>query len=205
MKSPNVTVIDYESGNIRSVTQALSKIGAQPNVTSNHQEILSSAAIILPGVGSASQAMRELNKRELLTPIKEFISTGKPFLGICLGLQILLDKSEEGDTDCIGVIPGTVKHFKTNLKIPHMGWNTVQIEGNHPIFDSIENEEYFYFVHSYFAAPTEQENILGSTQYGNTTFCSVAVKDNVIATQFHPEKSGIKGLTIYRNFVNLQH
>ena len=93
MKSPNVTVIDYESGNIRSVTQALSKIGAQPNVTSNHQEILSSAAIILPGVGSASQAMRELNKRELLTPIKEFISTGKPFLGICLGLQILLDKN----------------------------------------------------------------------------------------------------------------
>ena len=204
MKSPNVTVIDYQSGNIRSVTQALSKIGSSSNVTDNHDQIRNSDAVILPGVGSATQAMRELNKRELLVPIKEFIATGKPFLGICLGLQVLLDKSEEGDTDCMGIIPGTVQHFNTTQKIPHMGWNTVHLNSSHPIFNSIADEEYFYFVHSYFAAPSKQDNILGITQYGNITFCSVAIKENVIATQFHPEKSGAKGLTIFKNFVNLR-
>ena len=112
MKSHNVTVIDYESGNIRSVTQALTQVGANPIVTADHQLIRNSDAIILPGVGSASQAMRELNKRNLLPSIKEFIATGKPFLGVCLGLQVLLEKSEEGNTDCLGIIPGTVKHTK---------------------------------------------------------------------------------------------
>jgi len=204
MKSPNVTVIDYQSGNIRSVTQALSKIGSSSNVTDNHDQIRKSDAVILPGVGSASQAMRELTKRELLVPIKEFIATGKPFLGICLGLQVLLEKSEEGDTECMGIIPGTVQHFNTTQKIPHMGWNTVHFNNSHPIFNSIADEEYFYFVHSYFAAPCKQDNILGITQYGDITFCSVAIKENVIATQFHPEKSGAKGLTIFKNFVNLR-
>ena len=203
MKSPRVTIIDYESGNIRSVAQALHKIGAEAEVTSDPKLIQQSQAVILPGVGSATQAMRELHKRNLIAPIKRFISTGKPFLGICLGLQILLENSQEGDTECMGIIPGTVKYFNTEQKVPHMGRNTVQILTEHPLFDSIDDHEYFYFVHSYFAAPDSLNNILGVTQYGDVRFCSVATKDNVIATQFHPEKSGHAGLTIYKNFVNL--
>ena len=198
---PNIVVIDYESGNLRSVARAVEKAGVAPRVTSDPAMLDSADAVILPGVGSGPAAMSALNARGLVEPLLEYIASGRPFLGVCLGLQLLLEATDEGDADCIGLVPGRVRRLPDGMKVPHMGWNTVRFQAEHPLWAGIPQDSHFYFVHSYYADPTQRDNVAGVTEYG-VPFCSVYARDNVVATQFHPEKSGVNGLRIYANFVN---
>ena len=200
--SLQISIIDYDSGNLRSVAKALEKYGVDPITTSDSDIILKSDAVILPGVGSAPSAMQALSNRNLIEPIKQYIALGKPFFGICLGLQLLFNKTDEGDSDCLGVISGNVRQLSSGLKVPHMGWNSIDIKKTHPILEGIPSGEFFYFVHSYFVVPQESGYITATTDYGEV-FCSIFAKDNLIATQFHPEKSGDIGLRIYKNFVDM--
>ena len=200
--SLQISIIDYDSGNLRSVAKALEKYGVDPITTSDSDIILKSDAVILPGVGSAPSAMQALSNRNLIEPIKQYIALGKPFFGICLGLQLLFNKTDEGDSDCLGVIPGNVRQLSSGLKVPHMGWNSIDIKKTHPILEGIPSGEFFYFVHSYFVVPQESGDITATTDYGEV-FCSIYAKDNLIATQFHPEKSGDIGLRIYKNFIDM--
>ena len=197
-----IVVIDYESGNLRSVAKALETTGVSPSVTGDSEEIYSADAVILPGVGSGPAAMEALQQRGLIEPLRQYVTSGKPFLGVCLGLQILLDHTEEGDAPCLGIITGTVKKLPPNLKVPHMGWNSVEFKTDHPVFNGIPQGSYFYFVHSYYAEPADQASVAGVTEY-SIPFCSAYARGNLVATQFHPEKSGPVGLQIYRNFVAL--
>ena len=200
--SLQISIIDYDSGNLRSVAKALEKYGVDPITTSDSDIILKSDAVILPGVGSAPSAMQALSNRNLIEPIKQYIALGKPFFGICLGLQLLFNKPDEGDSDCLGVISGNVRQLSSGLKVPHMGWNSIDIKKTHPILEGIPSGEFFYFVHSYFVVPQESGDITATTDYGEV-FCSIYAKDNLIATQFHPEKSGDIGLRIYKNFIDM--
>ena len=197
-----LVVIDYESGNLRSVSRALESQGVAPLVTGDASEFDDADAMILPGVGSGPAAMDALNQRDLVDPIREFIASGRPFLGVCLGLQLLMDRTEEGDEPCLGVVPGNAKHLPPGLKVPHMGWNSVRFNNDHPVLEGISQDSYFYFVHSYYAAPEDPAGVSGTTEYG-IPFCSIYAKDNLIATQFHPEKSGPAGLRFYNNFIGL--
>ena len=197
-----VVVIDYESGNLRSVARALESHGVVPLVTDDSSNFDDADAMVLPGVGSGPAAMDALRQRKLIDPIKNFIASGRPFLGVCLGLQLLMDCTEEGDEACLGVVKGSAKHLPSGLKVPHMGWNSVRFQHQHPVLDGIPQDSYFYFVHSYYASPEDPAGISGTTEYG-ISFCSIYAKDNLIATQFHPEKSGPVGLRFYKNFVNL--
>ena len=198
---PNIVVIDYESGNLRSVAKALETTGVTPVVTGDPSALASADAVVLPGVGSGPAAMDALRSRKLVGPLHEFVNSGKPFLGVCLGLQLLLDHTEEGDAPCLGIVPGSVKRLPPGLKVPHMGWNSVEIRGDHPMLEGIPQDDYFYFVHSYYASPQDETAVAGITEY-SVPFCSIYARDNVVATQFHPEKSGGVGLRFYRNFVN---
>ena len=200
--SLQISIIDYDSGNLRSVAKALEKYGVDPITTSDSDIILKSDAVILPGVGSAPSAMQALSNRNLIEPIKQYIALGKPFFGVCLGLQLLFNKTDEGDSDCLGVISGNVRQLSSGLKVPHMGWNSIDIKKTHPILEGIPSGEFFYFVHSYFVVPQESGDITATTDYGEV-FCSIYAKDNLIATQFHPEKSGDIGLRIYKNFIDM--
>ena len=200
--SLQISIIDYDSGNLRSVAKALEKYGVAPITTSDSDIILKSDAVILPGGGSAPSAMQALSNRNLIEPIKQYIALGKPFFGICLGLQLLFNKTDEGDSDCLGVISGNVRQLSSGLKVPHMGWNSIDIKKTHPILEGIPSGEFFYFVHSYFVVPQESGDITATTDYGEV-FCSIYAKDNLIATQFHPEKSGDIGLRIYKNFIDM--
>ena len=197
-----LVVIDYESGNLRSVSRALESHGVAPLVTDDSSNFDDADAMVLPGVGSGPAAMDALRQRKLIDPIKNFIASGRPFLGVCLGLQLLMDCTEEGDAACLGVVKGSAKHLPSGLKVPHMGWNSVRFQHQHPVLDGIPQDSYFYFVHSYYASPEDPAGISGTTEYG-ISFCSIYAKDNLIATQFHPEKSGPVGLRFYKNFVNL--
>jgi len=209
--TPNIVVIDYESGNLRSVAKALETAGVSPVVTGDPAVIAKADALILPGVGSGPAAMAALEKRALVQPIRDYANSGRPFLGICLGLQLFLERTEEGNAPCLGIVQGQVKRLPSGplngmpagMKIPHMGWNSVRLESQnarHPILDGVEQDSYFYFVHSYYAQPLDPTAVAGSTDYG-VTFCSILAKDNLMAIQFHPEKSGPVGLRIYLNFV----
>ena len=197
----SIVVIDYESGNLRSVAKALETTGVTPVVTGDSSALASADAVVLPGVGSGPAAMDALRSRKLVGPLHEFVNSGKPFLGVCLGLQLLLDHTEEGDAPCLGIVPGSVKRLPPGLKVPHMGWNSVEIRGDHPMLEGIPQDDYFYFVHSYYASPQDETAVAGITEY-SVPFCSIYARDNVVATQFHPEKSGGVGLRFYRNFVN---
>lgn len=200
--SIKLVVIDYQSGNLRSVAKALESVGVSPVVTGDAGEIASADAVVLPGVGSGPAAMDALRQRDLVEPIRECVASGRPFLGVCLGLQLLLDRTEEGDAECLGSVAGRVKRLPGGLKVPHMGWNSVRFKQEHPVFDGIPQDSHFYFVHSYYAAPDDETWVAGTTDYG-VSFCSIYAKDNVVATQFHPEKSGRIGLRVYQNFVKL--
>ncbi len=197
-----LVVIDYQSGNVRSVTRALESVGVSPLVTGDPSELAGADAVIFPGVGSGPAAMAALESRGLVTPLQDYVASGRPFMGICLGLQLLLERTEEGDAGCLGIIPGNVKRLPDGLKVPHMGWNSVEFEAEHPVLQDIPQRSHFYFVHSYYAAPSESTWVAGVTEYG-VPFCSVYARDNLVATQFHPEKSGPVGLRVYRNFVEL--
>ncbi len=197
-----IAVVDYGAGNLRSVSRALAHVGAHCKVTSNPDDVLSAHAVVLPGVGAGPAAMKALDSRGLIEPLRQVVAEGRPFLGVCLGLQLLLSTTEEGGGSypCLGIVPGTVRRLPNDLKVPHMGWNQVEQVVAHPFFEGIPQATHFYFVHSYYPDPDDRSYVAGETEYG-TRFCSVLIKDNVIATQFHPEKSGEWGLRLYANFL----
>ncbi len=195
-----IAIIDYGAGNLTSVARALAHIGVKCNITDRYEDILSSEKIIFPGVGAAGKAMEIIKAREIDRAIYDVIAQRKPFLGICMGAQIILGRSEENDTTCLGIIPGAVKRFpEGDLKIPHMGWNNISFVRKHPVFEGLDEKAQFYFVHSYYLAPEKDGDIVATTDYG-ISFASVIGHDNVVATQFHPEKSGRHGLQILKNF-----
>ena len=195
-----IAIVDYGAGNLRSVAKAVEKLGYSPEVTGDPQKVLNARAVILPGVGASDSAMTALEERGLVEPLRAVIRDGVPFFGVCLGLQLLLESSEEGSIPCLSVVPGRVKRFPNSVKTPHMGWNEVNFERDHPVLEGVESGSYFYFVHSYYAAPEDQSLVLGTTDYASP-FCSVIARDNLVATQFHPEKSGALGLRLYENFL----
>ncbi len=198
-----IVIIDYGAGNLRSVVNAVSKLGYQPKVTSSPDDVLEAQAVILPGVGAAADTLVNLKALGLIEPIRHFIAEDRPFLGVCIGLQILFTGTEEGGWhDCLNIIPGTVRRLPPALKIPHMGWNQVKQITSHPVFADIPNEANFYFVHSYYVEPDDSSLVAGETEYG-ITICSVLTRGNMVATQFHPEKSGEVGLRFYDNFIKL--
>lgn len=200
MKNFPVVVIDYGAGNLRSVAKALEKVGARPIVTDDPRKVASARALVLPGVGAGDAAMRELSARGLVEPAQDYARSGRPFLGICLGMQLLMDHSDEGDSRCLGLVPGNVRRLPPGAKVPHMGWNQVNLQREHPLFQGIPNGSNFYFVHSYYAQPDDRSVVLGVTDY-IIPFCSVIAQGSLAATQFHPERSGALGLRIYENFV----
>ncbi len=197
-----IAIVDYGMGNLRSVTNAFRRIGAQAIVTRDHRAIREARALVLPGVGAFGKCVENLKAFDLFDLLKEQIATGKPYLGICLGMQILLESSEEAPgVEGMGVIKGRVARFQGPLKIPHMGWNNVDIVRPSRIFDTIPNGSYFYFVHSYYPDPEEDVSAT-VTEYG-TRFTSSIQKGNIFASQFHPEKSQEIGLKLLRNFVSV--
>jgi glutamine amidotransferase len=198
-----IAIIDYGAGNLRSVVNAISRLGYEANVTTSPADVLKSQAVILPGVGAAADTMANLRQQGLDEPIRQFIAEGKPFLGVCIGMQVLLSDTEEGGNhQCLGIIPGRVRKFAPGLKVPHMGWNQLEQKVAHPVFEGIADGANFYFVHSYYVEPDDKGMVAGETEYG-IPFCSVIARDNLIATQFHPEKSGEVGLKIYDNFIKV--
>lgn len=201
-----IAIIDYNAGNITSVARALQNIGQDFVVTDDTKKLDAASHVVFPGVGAAGEAMAYLCQKKLDVWLKNFIKTGKPLLGICLGTQIILDYSEENETKCIGLVAGSTKRFPEQLssegellKIPQMGWNSVKLRRSHPVFYNVSPDAEFYFVHSYYPAPSDESAVLGITNYG-MNFCSVLAKNNLLAMQFHPEKSGRPGLQILRNF-----
>ncbi|MBI2593402.1 imidazole glycerol phosphate synthase subunit HisH [Candidatus Daviesbacteria bacterium] len=196
-----IGIIDYGLGNLTSVKNALDKIGAPNFISGEVSQLKKSSGLILPGVGAAGAGMKNLKAKKLDIFLTQEIKNGKPFFGICLGMQLLFDFSEEDNTKSLGIIPGKVKKFTGKLKVPQMGWNNVEITNpESKIMRGIKNNSYFYFVNSYYCVPEEKEIIAGTTDYGGK-FCSVFEKDNICATQFHSEKSGDTGLQLLENFV----
>ncbi len=197
-----IAIIDYGAGNLQSVYKALRHIGAECKITSDREEILGCDGAILPGVGSFGDTMDTLNEPDITSAVKEFISTGKPFLGICLGLQLLFPGSEESpEAEGLGILEGRVRKIPSGegLKIPHMGWNSLRISDKSGIFDGIEGEPYVYFVHSYYLKAKDSSIVSARTEYGTAIDAAVHYK-NVSAVQFHPEKSGDIGLKMLKNF-----
>jgi glutamine amidotransferase len=201
--NPRIVIIDYGMGNLRNVQRGFERIGFEAKVTRNKREIETASAIVLPGVGAFKDCMVNLERYGLIESLLQSIEKGKPYLGICLGLQILFSESEEfGSHKGLDLIKGKVVKFKPDPehKVPHMGWNTVEIERETPMLQGIVSGDFFYFVHSYYVVPEERQWISSFTDYG-TPFVSSISKENLFATQFHPEKSQQKGLRILENFV----
>jgi glutamine amidotransferase len=203
MMGKMIAVIDYGAGNLRSVTNAITKLGYQTKVTSDPSEVLDAAAVILPGVGAAGDTMKSLEKLGMTDVIWKLIHRRRPLFAVCVGLQVLFSGTEEGGWhECLEVISGKVKRLPQGFKIPHMGWNQVKQKFAHPIFNGIPDGANFYFVHSYYAEPEDMSVVAGMTEYG-VPMCSMVIKDSLVATQFHPEKSGEQGLRMYSNFLNM--
>ena len=195
-------ILDYDAGNLGSVKRACSEVGLQAEFSAHPDALAQAERIIFPGVGAAGSAMRSLRERGLDTALKNAIAKGTPLLGICLGMQVSPDYSEENDTPTLGLLGGRVQRFKLNqpeLKIPHMGWNEVKVQQSHPVLAGIEPGDEFYFVHGYYPMPTAPEHVLTLTEYEGD-FVSALGKNNYIGTQFHPEKSGRVGLRLFENF-----
>jgi glutamine amidotransferase len=196
-----IAIIDYGAGNIRSIAKALEKVGATVQVTDDPAVVASARAVVLPGVGSGGAAMSRMQQRGLDDAIREATQQGKPFLGICLGMQLLADHHAEGEVDGLKLFRGEVRRIPHGPKIPHMGWNQIQIlHENLPIFAGIPSDAYFYFAHSYYVEPQDQKGVAAVTDYGSP-YCSVIATEQVWGTQFHPEKSGDVGLNLLKNFV----
>ena len=198
-----IVIVDYGMGNLRSVSKAFEKEGARAVVSDEPKVIEKATKIVLPGVGAFPSAVKELKARKLFSPIAEKIKSGTPYLGICLGMQLLFSVSYEGEkTKGFEIVEGEVLKFKPGLKIPHMGWNALHLKKkNCPILKGIKEGERFYFVHSYYGKPKDASWTLATTDYG-TKFAAALWKDNIFATQFHPEKSQGSGLRIIKNFIN---
>jgi glutamine amidotransferase len=195
-----IGIVDYKMGNIQSIRNALEKIGLESFVSDNPDKLVSAEALMLPGVGAAGDAMRNLKQKTLDSFIIN-IAKEKPVLGICLGMQILFDKSEEGETDCLGIIKGRVKKFSRTVKIPQIGWNEVAFSKN-KLFEGMNSSQEFYFVNSFYCEPDDKDLIAGESEYG-IKFCSVVQMGNVTGFQFHPEKSGEWGLKLLDNYFKL--
>ncbi|HKL49189.1 MAG TPA: imidazole glycerol phosphate synthase subunit HisH [Desulfuromonadales bacterium] len=206
----DIVIIDYGMGNLRSVQKGIEKVGFTARVTDDPDEVATADKLVLPGVGAFSDCMDSLRQGGFVEPVLHHVDSGKPFLGICLGLQLLFTESEEfGRHKGLGIIPGRVVRFPGDmhqggevLKVPHMGWNQIAIRKDAPIFRGIEDGSSFYFVHSYYVVPDDPAVVATETEYG-VTFCSSIWRDNVMATQFHPEKSQAVGLQILKNFGEL--
>ena len=207
MNKPNkIAVIDYQLSNMFSIKNALSILGFEVEVTSDYSTILSCDGAILPGVGSFPEAINNIKELNLDDAIKDFIASGKPFVGICLGFQLLFDKSDEiEDTFGLGILSGEVKSFSAlndRIRVPHVGWNNIKkkqipnIKNNFDPLKKLNDQEYFYFVHSFYVEPEDSQDIYTTTEYGGYNFCSSILKENIFACQFHPEKSGKKGADI---------
>lgn len=197
----NVAVIDYDAGNILSVTKALQKVGAHVDLTHDPDRVSSADAVVLPGVGAFGDCMKKLRERGMDEAAWDVFRSGKPFLGVCVGLQVLFEGSGESPgVEGLGILPGQVVRFKTNgLKVPHMGWNQLEVVREHPVLAGLDAES-FYFVHSYHPEPDEPGDLLGVSGYGER-FCAAAGRENLVAVQFHPEKSSQAGLRLYENFL----
>ena len=196
-----IAIIDYGAGNLRSVSRAVALHTPDYVVTQDPAVVERAAAVILPGVGAAGDTIRGLERHGMTGVVRATIASGKPYFGICMGMQVLLTASEEdGGTPCLDIYPGTVRRFPRGLTVPHMGWNQVRQTQAHPMFAGIPDDAYFYFVHSYYTDPDDAALGAGATDYG-VTFPSVLARDSVFATQFHPEKSAGMGLRLYANFV----
>jgi len=206
LKIPRIALLDYGMGNLHSVSKALEHVGAEVDLINNADELNNPDAIVLPGVGNFSDGIEQLHKRGFFSLVKEWVAADKAFLGICLGMQMLLDESEEAPgIPGLGICKGKVIKFRpvdNTLKVPQMGWNNVIVRENCPFFKGVENHSYFYFVHSFYASPEEQDVIGGETEYG-IKYCSFIWKGNIYATQFHPEKSQKIGLKLLENFVKI--
>ncbi len=198
-----IAVIDYDMGNLHSACKGLEKAGARPLVTDQAADLERADGVVLPGVGAFDPAMQHLRARHLERPIQQVIASGKPFLGICLGLQILFEGSEEGHEAGLGVLPGTVKRFRSEpgLTIPHMGWNRLHLTQDCALWQGLPPEPWAYFVHSYYAAPADPALNAATVQHGSQIVTAAVAKDNLMAVQFHPEKSSEAGLRILANFV----
>jgi glutamine amidotransferase/cyclase len=196
-----ITLLDYGAGNVRSVINAIESLGETVKIVSSGTDILAAEKMVFPGVGAFGNMMQILHRKGLVEPLQAYLRSNRPFLGICLGLQALFDASEEAP-GCkgLGIIPGAVKRFTLELAVPHIGWNGLNIRQPSKIFDRLEGREKFYFVHSYYVAPQDESVVLTTTDYGNR-FVSAVQRGNVVATQFHPEKSGRAGLRILQNFL----
>ncbi len=200
-----IAIVDYKAGNLTSVLLALNEVGVEAVVTSDREVILAANHVIFPGVGAAGTAMQELEKLGLKSVLTEYLNSGKPFLGICIGMQVLMEWSlEDGKTPCLGFVSGGTAIFESSpkapIKVPHMGWNQVDLLKGHPVLAGIPSGSEFYFVHSYYPAPESRDCILAETTYGETRFTSIIAQKNLIACQFHTEKSGRWGLQLLKNF-----
>lgn len=214
MLKKKVVIIDYGHGNLYSINQACVHVGYSPIISSRAEDILSADSLILPGVGAFKVAMEELKGQALIEPIKEFVQKGNHLMGVCLGMQLLFDESEEfGNHLGLGFVKGKIKRFPKTIndlkvRIPHIGWNKLFLDNysenwdNSPLKD-VTDHDFMYFIHSYYGQPADESNILSMTNYQELNFCSSVRKDNIFGFQFHPEKSSEKGLSIYKNFLKL--
>ncbi len=199
-----IAIVDYGMGNLRSVEKAFAKLGHGASITNEPEQLAAAEKIVLPGVGAFADAIAELHRRQLAEPLKQAVQQGKPFLGICLGLQLLFDTSyEDGEHAGLGIVPGKVVRFDpSQQKVPHMGWNQLQVRRPSPVLSGLADGIHVYFVHSYYVVPEDEEVIATTTEYG-VPFTSSIWRDNLFATQFHPEKSQSDGLRILANFAEL--
>ena len=200
-----LAIIDYEMGNLRSVQKGFERVGHSATITSDPAVLADSEKIVLPGVGAFRDAIAALRERKLVEPIRAAVEAGKPFLGICLGLQLLFDKSyEDGEYEGLGIVPGEVVRFRVpgEYKVPHMGWNQVEFRRRPPLFDGVDEGTHFYFVHSYYVVPQDDAVVATETDYARP-FCSSIWRDRLFAVQFHPEKSQAAGLRLLKNFAEL--
>jgi glutamine amidotransferase len=201
---PIIAVVDYDMGNLHSVCKGLEKAGARTKITDSPTDIEQADAVVLPGVGAFDPAVQHLRSRGLEEPIKKAIASGKPFLGICLGLQILFDGSEEGTEPGLGIVPGMVRRFRwePGITIPHMGWNELEFnQPNSPLWQQLSDNPRVYFVHSYYVDPVDPKIRAATVTHGSQTVTAAIARDNLMAVQFHPEKSSTAGLQILSNFV----
>jgi imidazole glycerol-phosphate synthase subunit HisH len=201
LTSLNVAIVDYDAGNTLSVMRALEKVGAGVELTQDPERIAFADAVVLPGVGAFGDCMRKLRERGIDEACGEAFRSGKPFLGVCVALQVIFESSEESPgVEGLGILEGEVVRFGGHgLKVPHIGWNEISLVRDHPVLDGLDGEA-FYFVHSYYPMPEDTDDLIGETDYG-TRFCSAAGRENLLAVQFHPEKSSRAGLKLYENFL----